>query len=136
MNSDTLHTMDDMNENIEAETTGIDKTITLTVPDDKEGERLDVYLTSIMEGSRSYVQQLIKSGAVTVNQKTGKSNLKLTVGSTIMVVVPKPQAVEVKPEDIPLDILFEDHDIIICPALTVKFVPVSYIVWIRIHPAL
>lgn len=59
MNSDTLHTMDDMNENIEAETTGIDKTITLTVPDDKEGERLDVYLTSIMEGSRSYVQQLI-----------------------------------------------------------------------------
>lgn len=113
MNSDTLHTMDDMNENIEAETTGIDKTITLTVPDDKEGERLDVYLTSIMEGSRSYVQQLIKSGAVTVNQKTGKSNLKLTVGSTIMVVVPKPQAVEVKPEDIPLDILFEDHDIII-----------------------
>lgn len=90
MNSDTLHTMDDMNENIEAETTGIDKTITLTVPDDKEGERLDVYLTSIMEGSRSYVQQLIKSGAVTVNQKTGKSNLKLTVGSTIMVVVPKP----------------------------------------------
>lgn len=122
MKSDTLHTMDEslqyMDESLDTMeavdgNAGIDKTITLTVPDDKEGERLDVYLTSIMEGSRSYVQQLIKSGAVTVNQKAAKSNLKLTAGSKIFVAVPKPQAVEVKPEDIPLDILYEDHDIII-----------------------
>ena len=71
MKSDTLHTMDEslqyMDESLDTMeavdgNAGIDKTITLTVPDDKEGERLDVYLTSIMEGSRSYVQQLIKSG--------------------------------------------------------------------------
>ena len=89
------------------------KTITVVVPAEKEGERLDIFLTALMEGSRSYVQQLIKSGAVIVNHKVGKSNLKLTSGANITVAVPKPQAVEVKPEDIPLDILFEDHDIII-----------------------
>lgn len=71
------------------------KTITVVVPAEKEGERLDIFLTALMEGSRSYVQQLIKSGAVTVNHKVGKSNLKLTSGANITVAVPKPQAVEV-----------------------------------------
>lgn len=80
---------------------------------DAEGQRLDVFLTDLLEGSRSYVQQLVKQGLVQVNGKVGKSNLKLTADSVVTVELPEPQSTEVKPEDIPLDILFEDHDIII-----------------------
>lgn len=80
---------------------------------EQEGMRLDVFLTEQMEGSRSYIQSLIKGGHVTVSNKVGKANLRLTVGSIIHVEVPEPESVEVKPENIPLDILYEDHDIII-----------------------
>ncbi|WP_374110869.1 RluA family pseudouridine synthase [uncultured Veillonella sp.] len=80
---------------------------------DAEGQRLDVFLTDLLGGSRSYVQQLVKQGLVQVNGKVGKSNLKLTADSVVTVEIPEPQSTEVKPENIPLDILFEDHDIII-----------------------
>lgn len=84
-----------------------------TVLSTAEGTRLDVYLTDLLEGSRSYVQQLVKQGLVKVNGKGGKSNLKLSSGVLVEVEIPAPQSVEVKPENIPLNILFEDHDIII-----------------------
>lgn len=80
---------------------------------EQEGMRLDVFLTEQMEGSRSYIQSLIKGSHVTVGNKVGKANLRLTEGLVIHVEVPEPESVEVKPEDIPLDILYEDHDIII-----------------------
>ena len=80
---------------------------------EQEGMRLDVFLTEQMEGSRSYIQSLIKDGHVTVGGKVGKANLRLTPNMVIHVEIPEPESVEVKPEDIPLDILYEDHDIII-----------------------
>lgn len=83
------------------------------VPAEAEGQRLDVFLTDLLDGSRSYVQQLVKQGLVQVNGKVGKSNLKLVADATVQVEIPEPQSVEVKPENIPLDILYEDHDIII-----------------------
>ena len=83
------------------------------VSTEQEGMRLDVFLTEQMEGSRSYIQSLIKGGHVTVGNKVGKANLRLTADSVIHVEVPEPESVEVKPENIPLDILYEDHDIII-----------------------
>ena len=80
---------------------------------EQEGTRLDVFLTEQMEGSRSYIQTLIKGGHVTVGGKVGKANLRLTPNMVIQVEIPEPESVEVKPEDIPLDVLYEDHDIII-----------------------
>ena len=80
---------------------------------EQEGMRLDVFLTEQMEGSRSYIQSLIKGGYVIVGGKVGKANLRLTPNMVIQVEIPEPESVEVKPEDIPLDVLYEDHDIII-----------------------
>ena len=80
---------------------------------EQDGMRLDVFLTEHMEGSRSYIQSLIKGGHVTVGAKVGKANLRLTPNAIVRVEVPEPESVEVKPEDIPLDVLYEDHDIII-----------------------
>ena len=80
---------------------------------EQDGMRLDVFLTEQMEGSRSYIQSLIKGGHVTVGNKVGKANLRLTPNTVIHVEVPEPESVEVKAEDIPLDVLYEDHDIII-----------------------
>lgn len=80
---------------------------------EQEGMRLDVFLTEQMEGSRSYIQSLIKDGHVTVGGKVGKANLRLTPNMVIHVEIPEPESVEVKPEDILLDVLYEDHDIII-----------------------
>ena len=78
-----------------------------------EGTRLDVYLTKELGQSRSYVQSLVKEGHVQVNGKTGKSNLKLSKDSEINVIIPEVHEVEVEPEDIPLDILFEDSHMIV-----------------------
>ncbi len=78
-----------------------------------EGTRLDVYLTKALGQSRSYVQSLVKEGHVQVNGKTGKSNLKLSQSSEILVTIPAVQEVEVEPEDIPLEILFEDSHMIV-----------------------
>ena len=80
---------------------------------EQEGKRLDVFLTDVMEGSRSYIQSLIKSGHVLVNGKVGKANLRLNADSTISVDIPEPESVEILPEDIPVEYLYEDHDIII-----------------------
>ncbi len=80
---------------------------------EQEGMRLDVFLTERLEGSRSYIQNLIKSGHVTVGDKLGKANLRLSADAVVYVEIPEPESVEVKPEDIPVDYLYEDHDIII-----------------------
>ena len=60
---------------------------------EQEGKRLDVFLTEVMEGSRSYIQSLIKSGHVQVNGKVGKANLRLNVDSVVSVEIPEPESV-------------------------------------------
>lgn len=77
------------------------------------GKRLDVYLTEQVTESRSYLQGLIKEGLVKVGEKTGKANLKLEAGQSVCLQIPAAQVTEIKPEKIPLDILYEDHDLII-----------------------
>ena len=81
---------------------------------DKAGERLDVFLTRMQpEFSRSHVQKLIASGNATVNQAVRKGNYKLKAGDAVELSVPEPENTEILPEDIPLDILYEDKDIIV-----------------------
>ena len=81
---------------------------------DKAEERLDVFLTRMQpEFSRSHVQKLITSGNATVNQVVRKGNYKLKAGDVVELSVPEPENTEILPEDIPLDVLYEDKDIIV-----------------------
>lgn len=89
-------------------------TIHFTVSAEDNGLRIDKYLSDHMEEmSRSYLQKLLKSQDVMVNEKTVKANYKVASGDIISVSVPEPEAVDIKPEDIPLDILYEDQDLIV-----------------------
>ena len=81
---------------------------------DKDGERLDVFLVRQQpELSRAHVQKLIASGDVVADGKIRKANFKLKAGMQVAFVLPEAEPIEVKPEDIPLDILYEDGDIIV-----------------------
>lgn len=82
-------------------------------PEDAE-KRLDVWLTaSLDQFSRSYIDKLIQDGNVSVNKKNVKSGYRLKAGDTIEVNVPEPKLLEVKAEEIELDIIHEDEDIIV-----------------------
>ena len=78
------------------------------------GERIDKFLSdSLPDVSRSYIQKLIKDGQVTVNQKTVKSNYKLNTGDLLSMEEAELQEPDIEAEDIPLDILYEDSDLLI-----------------------
>ena len=78
------------------------------------GERLDRYLSGSLENlSRSYIQKLLKDGSIQVNDRPVKANYKVNEGDEILVQVPEPEAPDILPEDIPLDILYEDSDILV-----------------------
>ncbi|MDE7321065.1 MAG: RluA family pseudouridine synthase [Lachnospiraceae bacterium] len=76
-------------------------------------ERLDKYLGAVLpEQSRSYVQKLIKEGGVLVNGKAEKASYRLGAEDQIQVDIPKPEEPEILAEEIPLDILYEDEDLL------------------------
>lgn len=78
------------------------------------GIRLDAVISSkLTEYTRSYVQKLIKDELVSVNQSIKKSNYKCKDGDMISVEIPPLKELDIQPEDIPLDIVYEDHDVII-----------------------
>jgi len=82
--------------------------------DEDDGERLDSYLAKeLNEVSRTFVQKLIKEGLVQVNEKAVKPSYIVETGDYIRVEFPKPKELEIMPEDIPLDIVFQDEDILI-----------------------
>jgi len=78
------------------------------------GERLDCFLSGKVEGySRTYMQKLIEEGHCKVNGKNAKPRFKLREGDRVEAVIPDPVPLEVEPEKIDLDIIYEDNDIII-----------------------
>jgi len=93
----------------------------------KSGIRLDKYAASeCTKLSRTYIKRLIEGGRVTVNDQIVRESHRLKVGDRIVVVVPEPTPSAPLPEDIPLDIVYEDDDILVVnkPAgLTVHPVP-------------
>ena len=81
---------------------------------DREGLRLDAYLPEIQEElSRNAVQKLLEKGEILVNGKPVKKNYKVKLGDEIEFSLPEPEEVDILPENIPLDILFEDEDVIV-----------------------
>ncbi len=84
----------------------------LTILSDKENERIDVYVSGMLEDmSRSSVQKLISDGNITVNDKIIKSNYKIKLNDSIRIILPEPEILDVAAEDIPIDIVYEDDDL-------------------------
>ena len=81
---------------------------------DRADERLDLFLVRrLPDLSRSYAQRLIADGQVTVDGTARKANYKLRGGEEIACTMPPAEEIEIYAEDIPLDILYEDADIIV-----------------------
>lgn len=89
--------------------------IELIVPEENNLERVDKFLPLALEQdlSRSYIQKLIHGGSITVNEKTIKPNYKVKTDDRIKVVIPEPEPLELEPEDIPLDIVYQDRSIVV-----------------------
>ena len=84
------------------------------VDDDFEGVRVDKYLGEILPDiSRSYIQKLLKSQHILVNKCVCKANYKVKTDDIINVDIPEPLEANIVAEDIPLDIIYEDDDILI-----------------------
>jgi 23S rRNA pseudouridine1911/1915/1917 synthase len=76
--------------------------------------RLDVYLSDkLIDKSRSFIQGLIEKNEIHINGLAKKSNYKLKNGDKIDICIPEPEKLEVKAEDIPIEILYEDSDVIV-----------------------
>jgi len=86
----------------------------IQISEEQKGQRLDKILSLINEEwSRSQVQQWIKAGNVKVNGTASKANYKCQEGDVIEVTIEEPEELDITPEDIPLDIYYEDADVIV-----------------------
>ncbi|MEG8947620.1 RluA family pseudouridine synthase [Rosettibacter firmus] len=92
-----------------------EKKIKIEIPEGKKKERIDIFLAnSIEHASRSRIQKLIKSNLVTVNNKFVKANYLINPGDIIEVTIPvTPRPEETQPEEIPLDIVYEDEYLLV-----------------------
>jgi 23S rRNA pseudouridine1911/1915/1917 synthase len=89
--------------------------IEIIVPEENNLERIDHFLPPALEQdlSRSYIQKLIRGGSITVNGKIIKPNYKVKTDDLIVVAVPEPEPLELEPEEIPLDIVYQDRSIVV-----------------------
>lgn len=86
----------------------------MTILCDRDGVRIDAFLAEMVEQlSRSAAQQLLEKGGITVNGKAVKKNYKTHDGDEITVELPEPEPVKLLPENIPLDIRYEDEDVVV-----------------------
>src|SRR6266849_7547878 len=100
--------------------------VDLTVAHKVAGMRLDQYLVSLFpDFSRSLIQKAIEAGSVTVNESSSKASYKIRLGDKVRLGLPEPSHDIAVPEDIPLDILYQDdylavinkpHDMVVHPA--------------------
>ena len=89
-------------------------TETLILTSDQAGERVDVFLSRNIENmTRSAAAKLLEEGAVLLRGKPVKKNYKMSVGDELEVVLPEPEPVEAIPQNIPLDVVYEDEDVIV-----------------------
>lgn len=101
-----------MSNNTEQQEENYEYTATL----DEKGTRIDKFVTDAIDNgaiSRTQVQDWIKTGNVHVNGSIVKSNYKVQEGDTISVLVPEAQELEIIAENIPLDVIYEDSDVIV-----------------------
>ena len=88
--------------------------IIFQVEKEHAGIRIDRYLSDNLEEiSRSYLQKLLKEKHITVNEKEIKASYKVQEGDVVSVSVPEPEEPDILPEEIPLDILYEDDSLMV-----------------------
>ncbi|MGB8455070.1 MAG: RluA family pseudouridine synthase [Anaerocolumna sp.] len=88
--------------------------IDLIVDAEDSGIRIDKFLADNQEDlTRSYIQKLIQEQMIRVNDKVVKANYKVSQDDSIQIILPPPVDLEINAEDIPLDIIYEDKDIIV-----------------------
>ena len=85
----------------------------LIITENEAGQRADVALAGMLELTRSNMQKLLDEGRAVKGTKVIKSNYKLKLGDEIVVTLPEPQPLDVQPENIPLDIIYEDEDVVV-----------------------
>lgn len=79
-----------------------------------DGERLDAFLARSVENlSRSGAQKLLEEGCVLLRGKPGRKNDKLKAGDMVEVTIPEPKTVDIAPKEMPLDIIYEDEDVLV-----------------------
>ena len=88
-------------------------TLELSAAKEDEGVRIDSFLSAKGAMTRSAAVKLIESGMVTVGEDVPRKNYKVSAGDKITVVLPEPESCEAEPENIPLDVVYEDSDIIV-----------------------
>ena len=89
------------------------QTLEFTVDSENVGTRLDAYLATALDVSRSTAERLLEQGNVSVTGGNAVKNYRLRGGEQISVTLPDPVPAEAQPEDIPLDIVYEDEDIVV-----------------------
>ena len=88
--------------------------IVFEITPEMEDERIDKCISTFIDSlSRSYIQKIIKDGNVYVNEKSVKANYKVKVEDTIRFILPDNIEPDIPPQNIPLDILYEDKDVLI-----------------------
>ena len=88
--------------------------IRLRASEESKNQRLDAFLASSLDGlTRSQATRLIESGEVAVDGRAVSKSYKLAGGEGIAVTLPEPEPVEAVPQDIPLDVVYEDADVIV-----------------------
>ncbi|MGN1116329.1 MAG: RluA family pseudouridine synthase [Candidatus Ornithomonoglobus sp.] len=85
----------------------------LTITVDTAGIRLDKYIADNSEISRSFAAKLAEEGKITVNGKAADKKTKLKAGDEIIIEIPEPETLKAQPQDIPLDIVYEDDYVIV-----------------------
>ena len=86
----------------------------LTLTADRPGERADALLARLVPDlTRSAAQKLLERGAVTLNGGPARKNDRLDPGDVLEVVLPDPEPIDLVPQDIPLDVVYEDGDVIV-----------------------
>lgn len=86
---------------------------TVTAEAEDAGTRADVFLAAKLGVSRSNMQKLLEDGRVKRGEKIIKANYKVRAGEMFVVDIPEPQPIEAVPENIPLDIIYEDDDVVV-----------------------
>ena len=89
--------------------------IELTVTEEFEMARLDQFLAGHLTQSRTYIQKLIKAGQITINGNLiTRVKVPVHYGDFILINIPDPEKLKILPEDLNLDILYEDEEVIVC----------------------
>lgn len=86
---------------------------TFEIRPDTKSERIDKYLTSVLEESRATIQMMIKEGYILVNEEPTKANYKIKAGDVIALEEVPETTIDLAPENIPIDIVYQDDDVIV-----------------------